>query len=1106
MAKNAITVLEEGLKKANELNAQLININNTILSINDSALKVSKNAFNIKSPSDLNNSLNQNKTFVQQLNVELQERQRLEKALATQLERNRQAESATAKALALARFEQQQMNKSAREAAILSSKLATEYQKQSLILNQLRTKYKDVALTQGESSKAAKNLLIQITALDTKLKNVDASVGQFQRNVGNYGKAMQSVISGFRNLAGAFGFTSALIIAVDIMKRSFKTIKDFNSGLLNVSKTAGITGSSLTKFGDDVIKLSNRLGTVGTKALLEYATVAGQLGVKGSKNILNFAESLAKLQTASDITGEEGGASIARLLTLTDGGVENVKAFSDEIVNLGNNFAATEAEILGNATAIAQNTGVYKLGRQESLAFGVATKAVGIESEITGSTIGKTLGIIEKAIRTTKGLEDISRLTGIAQKDLGNAFKENSGAVLTKLIAGLNGVDKAGGSVNEQLEKLGITAIRDQRVIGTLATAGYDTLAAAILSVADASGSLDKEFTTASGKLENQINRIGIAWDNFTLNIEDGQGILGTLITKYADLFTTSLDKVNLILNENTTFFEKWKTAINLGVGNVSLGLIKPFEESTNILIENSKAIDENTGLVDEQTQAFVNQYGSIAPLTDEQIRLNKATDDYYNILSNNESTTKENTETIGQLRASIATLKNELEGIDKTDKESIKTKLALIKTKEDELAAILGTNKARQEASDIIKGSIAFLEKEVSLLEEKQSKLAKSSKEYFDQEKAVRKAKEAVQDFKDEVAQLLLQLDGVSVLESVGDFESSYKKIQDILKAGKPKIEGVDADGANDKANDEIKAFIDLEKEKAAQRLDIEKRFNESKKSLEMEAFNTSIALVNTIFDAKVQRYEDDINRNNDYYAKLLDNEALTEEQRSALEAERDRKNLELEKKKREAQRQAAVFNKLASIATIAIQTATASAAALAPPPVGLGPVAGGALLPYIIGNGALQTALVLAQPIPKYEMGKGDYDNYEGLAIWGEKRQEAKISKDGSIELSPNKIGNHLTHVKKDDIIIPDASKYLSSMSDKELYANLHKHTILSSMAHQKNTIDNYLMAKSIDNQTDRLVKAFQDNKPKVNIHNNIKSNVSDDIRFALKLNNTL
>lgn len=69
------------------------------------------------------------------------------------------------------------------------------------------------------------------------------------------------------------------------------------------------------------------------------------------------------------------------------------------------------------------------------------------------------------------------------------------------------------------------------------------------------------------------------------------------------------------------------------------------------------------------------------------------------------------------------------------------------------------------------------------------------------------------------------------------------------------------------------------------------------------------------------------------------------------------------------EAQFAALTFQKLAAFASIIINTNTAIAAATAPPPIGLGPVVGGALVPGIIAKGAIQGATVLATAIPQIQ-----------------------------------------------------------------------------------------------------------------------------------------
>jgi len=64
------------------------------------------------------------------------------------------------------------------------------YRKLSKELNDQRNRYKDLAAAEQDTSQEAKDLLVSINALDKKLKGIDATVGQFQRNVGGYTEAL----------------------------------------------------------------------------------------------------------------------------------------------------------------------------------------------------------------------------------------------------------------------------------------------------------------------------------------------------------------------------------------------------------------------------------------------------------------------------------------------------------------------------------------------------------------------------------------------------------------------------------------------------------------------------------------------------------------------------------------------------------------------------------------------------------------------------------------------------------------------------------------------------------------------------------------------------
>jgi TP901 family phage tail tape measure protein len=438
---------------------------------------------------------------------------------------------------------EQRKNKTATDAA------AGSYREAQQRLTALGKSIREANNGFTQNSESVNKQIKEYNQLNSQLKAFDARMGNFQRNVGNYPGGASILGAAIPSVGQLGGLVGAVGVAAQAYRSAGKSVVAFDSGLRNVEKTTGLTRQETQALGDEFINLSRNLQVVSARALAEYSSTAGQLGVKGTENILIFAESLAKLETASDIAGEDGAAKIARLLTLTDGGVQNVKRFGDEIVNLGNNFAATESEILENATRIAQSTGVYKFGRENVLAYATATKSVGVEAELVGSTIGRTLGIIEGLSRSTKSAEQITKLLGISQAELQRRFKENSGQVLTDFIGALRKVDEAGGSVNGTLEQLGISAIRDKTVLGSLATNGFAVLTDAINKTRESTGALDKEFGTQSTKLEAQINKVNIAWENFILNIDKGDGALSKFAGGFSSFIAGAIDGMSELVN-----------------------------------------------------------------------------------------------------------------------------------------------------------------------------------------------------------------------------------------------------------------------------------------------------------------------------------------------------------------------------------------------------------------------------------------------------------------------------------------------------------------------------------------------------------------------------
>jgi len=181
------------------------------------------------------------------------------------------------------------------------------------------------------------------------------------------------------------------------------------------------------------------------------------------------------------------------------------------------------------------------------------------------------------------------------------------------------------------------------------------------------------------------------------------------------------------------------------------------------------------------------------------------------------------------------------------------------------------------------------------------------------------------------------------------------------------------------------------------------------------------------------------------------------------------------LERKQKDEDIKKAQFDKQFAIFNIAVKTAEAIAIVKAKAAIaGVFTPAGIAYLaqiPFLIASGVLQAAIVLAKPIPKYKHGKGVHDNYEGAAIVGDGgKSELHVKEDGSFEITPDK--PTVTHVKRNDLIFPDAAKTLMNMATVNTARRLG-----GAVVTEKNYSD--AMTKTLGNKLDNLERTIKNKK---------------------------
>lgn len=179
-------------------------------------------------------------------------------------------------------------------------------------------------------------------------------------------------------------------------KSMYGAATDYESAFAGVRKTTEATEEGYQALYDGMLQLSETETSVGFVDLAGIMEMAGQLGV-AEEELLGFTKTYADLQESTNIQGSEGAADLQRFLNLTEQSTQNVARVGGVIVELGNNFATTESEILAMATRMASTGDLAGFTSTEILALSAALSSAGINAEAGGSAAGKLMKSMQLA-------------------------------------------------------------------------------------------------------------------------------------------------------------------------------------------------------------------------------------------------------------------------------------------------------------------------------------------------------------------------------------------------------------------------------------------------------------------------------------------------------------------------------------------------------------------------------------------------------------------------------------------------------------------------------------------------------------------------------------
>lgn len=161
-------------------------------------------------------------------------------------------------------------------------------------LSRLRNSYKDLTAEERRGS-FGEETVRRIQELDRELKDIDASLGQFQRNVGNYGEAFQGVftqlsgfdIAAFASIPGAAAaIGEALIGALQNVYELVQGIRELRG---EISTLTDASGADLDDFTARIKGVADTFGEDQTKIIESANAVANAFNI-------TFGEALTRIE------------------------------------------------------------------------------------------------------------------------------------------------------------------------------------------------------------------------------------------------------------------------------------------------------------------------------------------------------------------------------------------------------------------------------------------------------------------------------------------------------------------------------------------------------------------------------------------------------------------------------------------------------------------------------------------------------------------------------------------------------------------------------------------------------------------------------------------
>ena len=344
-------------------------------------------------------------------------------------------------------------------------------------------------------------------------------------------------VKAFKAVAAAAATAGTAIIGIGTMAAQEGI--EFESAFAGVKKTTTATAEEYAQMREEIIAMTRDIPT-SVDEISEVAEAAGQLGI-GKENLLSFSRTMIDLGESTNLASTEAASDLAKFANITGMSADNYSNLGSVIVDLGNNFATTESDIVSMATRLASAGELAGFTEAQIMAMATAMSSVGIEAEAGGSSMSKIIKKVQVAVETgSDSLEDYASVAGMSVDEFKKEFQKDGLAAVSAFISGLNDIERNGKSATVLLDEMGLTQVNVSNALLSLANAD-DLMLRAVTTANEAwdenialTNEAAQRYETTESKIsimQNGFTEMGIAiYDQFNEPLREGIDVVTELV------------------------------------------------------------------------------------------------------------------------------------------------------------------------------------------------------------------------------------------------------------------------------------------------------------------------------------------------------------------------------------------------------------------------------------------------------------------------------------------------------------------------------------------------------------------------------------------------